>query len=214
MQNWWRLASQRICVCIYCRHLCIFLFTTRGQRLHSYTVETLDIQHSSLSQWGHRRNQRSSSTICCFSVTHWMTAGDVFLSPLDHFCLKCMNVAMSWLYHSGSGGDGIGGVWCQERTWVVNFFPPFLILLIFLHLSLKGSDTVQGGQGSVGLIWRAVGRGLGMIFQWSVITLIPILLLLVILFMWLFWANNVFFHAFLSLDRLYWRFQQKANKCF
>lgn len=86
-----------------------------------------------------------------------MTAGDVFLSLLDHFFLKCVNVMIISLQEQ----------WGWEWGWsgVRRGHPPLLILLIFLHLSLKSLDTVQGGHGSVGLIWRGCGTGPGGYFS-------------------------------------------------
>lgn len=64
----------------------------------------------------------------------------------------------------GAVGMGLGGSGVRRGHGSL-IFSPLFNTVNFSHLSLKGSDTVQGGQGSVGLIWRAVGRGLGMIFQ-------------------------------------------------
>ena len=73
-----RRLSDRGSVCIYCRYLCIFLFTTRGQQLLSYTVKMFSRPSHSTHISEPIRTQETLELLSDWlvSVTHLMTADD------------------------------------------------------------------------------------------------------------------------------------------
>lgn len=162
------LSSQRICVCVYCRRLCVYFVHHQGAATLSYTVKISHISQPIRSQ-----ENQSYSSDWLVSVT--LTA--------DNFV--CSGPFLFKMYECDCHFRG--GALSMRGLVILKILLMNIFIFLYAHLWRAFSQFREFWVGVGGATCKVKGRVLVFFLRW-VKTSIPTLTI----FMWLFWANPVF----------------------